>query len=218
MLRATCRTLRTSAATTATSARAPAPAAASTWRLASTSTSSSQQQAPPPQAHAATGATTATAPPAPTLPSSALPASAPTTPSHYLVTLVRSPLHLGPSARGALASLGLHSKRLASVVVPVSRESAGALLAVKELVAVREVSDAEVRAWASNEWREREGEGRRGAGMRVSERAGQRGVIRVGSERARGDERGFRIVARPFEVKSWGWESPLLRGMHKGET
>ncbi|GAA5997474.1 uncharacterized protein JCM10292_000874 [Rhodotorula paludigena] len=196
MLRATCRTLRTSAASTTTTARAPAAAAASTWRLASTSSASSSQ-APPPQAHSATGATTATAPPAPTLPSSALPASAPTTPSHYLVTLVRSPLHLGPSARGALASLGLHAKRLASVVVPVSRESAGALLAVKELVAVREVSDAQVRAWASKEWREREGEGRRGAGMRVSERAGQRGVIRVGSERARGDERGFRIVARP---------------------
>lgn len=46
----------------------------------------------------------------------------------------------------------------------------------------------------AREWREREGEGRRGSGLRVREGQGKDGVIRVGSERARGEERGFKVL------------------------
>ncbi|GAA5983737.1 hypothetical protein JCM11641_001738 [Rhodosporidiobolus odoratus] len=113
--------------------------------------------------------------------------------SHYLVTLLRSPLHLTSSVSSSIRSLGL-SKRLSSSIVPVTPENAGYIVAAKELVGVRAVSEAEVKKWASKEWREREGEGRQGAGMRVRADATDRSVIRVGSERARGAERGFRVV------------------------
>ncbi|GAA6048717.1 hypothetical protein JCM3770_003926 [Rhodotorula araucariae] len=185
--------LRACAPTARTLARpAPALPVALGARSSSSSSpsSSSSAAAPPPQA-----STSATSPPAPTLPSSALPA-AETAPSHYLVTLLRSPLHLPPAQRASAASLGLH-KRLSSSVVPITPQNAGYVLQIKELVGVRQVSTAEVRAWASPEWRDRPGEGRRGSGMRVKLGATDRSVIRVGSERARGDERGFRIVDRP---------------------
>lgn len=42
------------------------------------------------------------------------------------------------------------------------------------------------------EWREREGEGRQGSGLRKSG-WNDLGVIRVGRERARGVERGFEV-------------------------
>ncbi|TNY18719.1 hypothetical protein DMC30DRAFT_418563 [Rhodotorula diobovata] len=122
--------------------------------------------------------------------------AASSSPSHFLVTLLRSPLHLGASQRASAASLGLH-KRLSSSIVPITPQSAGYVLALKELVGVRRVSRDEVAAWGSREWRERPGEGRKGSGLRVKAEADEGSVIRVGSERARGDERGFRVVARP---------------------
>ncbi|BGP43918.1 hypothetical protein JCM10449v2_007975 [Rhodotorula kratochvilovae] len=187
--------LRTSARTARPLARpSPAPTAPPLLRAqisssSSSSAASTSTSAPPPQA-----STSATSPPAPTLPASALPA-APTTPSHFLITLLRSPLHLPPSQRASAASLGLH-KRLSSSIVPITPQNAGYVLRIKELVGVRQVSAAEVALWASREWRDRPGEGRQGSGMRVKAGANDGSVIRVGSERARGDERGFRIVDR----------------------
>lgn len=114
-------------------------------------------------------------------------------PSHYLVTLLRSPLHLPAKVKATVASLGLH-KRLASVVVPVSPTNHGYLLKCKELVAVRPVSQQQIQEWASPEWSRRPGKGNQGSGVRIVEPAGPHSVIRIGSERARGDERGFRII------------------------
>ncbi|GAA5883212.1 hypothetical protein JCM3774_001933 [Rhodotorula dairenensis] len=114
-------------------------------------------------------------------------------PSHYLVTLLRSPLHLDHKVKATVASLGLR-KRLASVVVPVTPTNQGYLLKCKELVAVRPVSQDQVQHWASPQWRTRPGQGNQGSGVRIVEPAGPNSVIRIGSERARGDERGFRIV------------------------
>ncbi|GAA5982987.1 hypothetical protein JCM10908_006858 [Rhodotorula pacifica] len=118
------------------------------------------------------------------------------TPSHYLVTLLRSPLHLSAKTKATVSSLGLH-KRLSSVIVPITPTNQGYLLKCKELVGVRAVSQSEVQQWAAQEWRTREGEGNKGSGIRIVEPAGPNSVIRVGSERARGDERGFRIVQSP---------------------
>lgn len=117
----------------------------------------------------------------------------PPPPSHYLVTLLRSPLHLSAKVKATVASLGLH-KRLASVVVPVSPTNQGYLVKCKELVAVRPVSQHQVQEWASPEWSRRPGKGNQGSGVRIVEPAGPNSVIRIGSERARGDERGFRVI------------------------
>ncbi|GAA5954007.1 hypothetical protein JCM8115_003282 [Rhodotorula mucilaginosa] len=114
-------------------------------------------------------------------------------PSHLLVTLLRSPLHLSAKVKATVASLGLH-KRLASVVVPVSPTNHGYLLKCKELVAVRPVSQQQIQEWASPEWSRRPGKGNQGSGIRIVEPAGPNSVIRIGSERARGDERGFRVI------------------------
>lgn len=114
-------------------------------------------------------------------------------PSHYLITLLRSPLHLNPSIKQSLSSLGLY-KRLSSSIVPISPQNEGYILRAKELVGVRTLREEEVRELGSMEWRDREGEGRKGSGLRVRQGAGQDGVIRVGSERARGEERGFKVV------------------------
>ncbi|KAG0660252.1 hypothetical protein C6P46_004706 [Rhodotorula mucilaginosa] len=114
-------------------------------------------------------------------------------PSHLLVTLLRSPLHLSAKVKATVASLGLH-KRLASVVVPVSPTNHGYLLKCKELVAVRPVSQQQIQEWASPEWSRRPGKGNQGSGIRIVEPAGPNSVIRIGSERARGDERGFKII------------------------
>ncbi|POY72230.1 hypothetical protein BMF94_4736 [Rhodotorula taiwanensis] len=120
----------------------------------------------------------------------------PSEPSHYLVTLLRSPLHLSDKVKATVAALGL-SKRLSSVIVPISSVNQGYLVKCKELVGVRAVTAAEVQQWASHDWRHRPGQGKRGSGIRIVEPAGPNSVIRVGSERARGDERGFRVVAQP---------------------
>lgn len=113
--------------------------------------------------------------------------------THYLVTLLRSPLHLPPSITASIHSLGL-GKRLSSSIVPISQTNAGYLLKLKDLVGVRTVSSDQVSKWASKEWREREGEGNQGVGMRIGGYGGENSVIRVGSERARGEERGFKVL------------------------
>ncbi|GAA5902426.1 mitochondrial 54S ribosomal protein uL30m MRPL33 [Sporobolomyces salmoneus] len=124
--------------------------------------------------------------------STATPESA-STPSHYLVTLLRSPLHLNPAIKSSLSSLGLY-KRLSSSIVPITPTNQGYILRAKELVGIKPVTEEEVRRLGSEEWRNRQGEGRQGSGLRVREGAGVGGVIRVGSERARGEERGFKVV------------------------
>ncbi|GAA6011096.1 hypothetical protein JCM10207_005495 [Rhodosporidiobolus poonsookiae] len=154
----------------ASSSSAPSPA-------------SSSQQTPP-------AASTSSAPAPPTLDASF---SSPAAPSHYLVTLLRSPLHLPKSTLASIRSLGL-GKRLSSAIVPISQTNAGYILALKELVGVRTVTQDQVKQWASPEWRARAGEGKKGAGMRIRADATRDSVIRVGSERARGDERGFRAL------------------------
>lgn len=53
------------------------------------------------------------------------------------------------------------------------------------------MSVEEVSRGLGEEWRERDGDGRRGNGLSVR---GGGGVIRVGSERCRGEERGFKVV------------------------
>ncbi|GAA5841089.1 hypothetical protein JCM3766R1_006662 [Sporobolomyces carnicolor] len=111
--------------------------------------------------------------------------------SHYLVTLKRSPLHLDPAIKSSLASLGLY-KRLSSSIVPITQQNQGYLVRAKELVEIEPVSERQVAEWASAEWRNRPGQGNQGSGLRVrSQTPGA--VIRVGSERARGEERGFKI-------------------------
>ncbi|BGP28050.1 hypothetical protein JCM10295v2_007037 [Rhodotorula toruloides] len=115
--------------------------------------------------------------------------------SHYLITLLRSPNHLGASIFSTTRVLGLN-KRLSSVIVPINPINAGYILRIKELVGVRLVSREDVQRWASREWRERPGEGNQGSGLRIAGGAGPNAVIRVGSERARGDERGFKVVGR----------------------
>ncbi|GAA5839964.1 hypothetical protein JCM9279_005222 [Rhodotorula babjevae] len=121
-------------------------------------------------------------------------ASTPPAASHFLVTLLRSPLHLAASQKASAASLGLY-KRLSSALVPITAQNAGYVVQLKELVGVRACSEEDVARWGSRGWREREGEGRQGSGLRVKYGGDKaRSVIRVGSERARGDERGFRVV------------------------
>ncbi|BGO96103.1 hypothetical protein NBRC10512_002934 [Rhodotorula toruloides] len=122
-------------------------------------------------------------------------AAAAPAPSHYLITLLRSPNHLGATVYSTTRVLGL-TKRLSSVIVPINPVNAGYILRIKELVGVRLVSGEDVQRWASKEWRERPGEGNQGSGLRVMGGAGPNAVIRVGSERARGDERGFKVVGR----------------------
>ncbi|KAM0789774.1 hypothetical protein ACM66B_006627 [Microbotryomycetes sp. NB124-2] len=114
--------------------------------------------------------------------------------SHFVVTLTRSPLHLPKSIKATCQVLGLH-KRLSTTIVPNTSHNVGALLKVKELVHVQpfDAQDAD-HVSLTRQWRERQGDGRRGSGIRA--KGGELSVIRVGSERARGDERGFKVVSR----------------------
>lgn len=124
--------------------------------------------------------------------SEAEPTAAPKT--HYLLTLLRSPLHLPKPLQATCQTLGL-THRLQSSIIPISAVNSGLILRVKELVGVRQVGVEEISKGVGEEWRNREGEGRQGGGLRArGEAAG--GVIRVGSERCRGAERGFKIVSR----------------------
>lgn len=57
----------------------------------------------------------------------------------FRITLLRSPIGLPRATSGVLAALGLR-KRLRTVYHPVSRDVAGMVFAVKELVEVAEVA------------------------------------------------------------------------------
>lgn len=114
------------------------------------------------------------------------------------MTLLRSPLSLQKHTAATVQSLGL-SSRLSSVVVPITRHSSGQILKIKELVAVKSVNGVEsLGKTATREWRDRAGEGRQGSGLRS--RTGTEGSgmasVRVGSERNRGEERGYKVVRR----------------------
>ncbi|KAK4056397.1 hypothetical protein OIO90_002540 [Microbotryomycetes sp. JL221] len=114
--------------------------------------------------------------------------------THFIVTLLRSPLHLPKAVKSTCTSLGLH-KRLSTSIVPNTPQNVGYLLKVKELVTIRNIDALQgLGKSATKEWVDRQGQGRRGSGLRAS--GGPLSVIRVGSERARGDERGFRVVSR----------------------
>lgn len=168
--------------------------AAAAVRTASTRAPASTRLAAPARAAAATAAARRSVSTQPPPAAAGAEAVAPGAASHYLVTLVRSPLHLSHKVKATAAALGLH-KRLHSVLVPVTPVTQGYLLRCKEIVAVRPVSPDQLAQYASQEWRTRPGVGNQGAGVRIVEPAGPNSVVRVGSERARGDERGFRIVA-----------------------
>lgn len=138
----------------------------------------------------ATNASTSTAPSDP-VPSTS---TTPTKPehTHYLLTLKRSPLHLPKQASLTCKALGL-SHRLSTTLVPISPETAGAVLKVKELLAVKLVSPFTEENMEKGFGRsERIGEeGKQGSGMRFSLGGG---IIRVGSERCNGEERGYRRI------------------------
>ncbi|KAM0751490.1 hypothetical protein T439DRAFT_324674 [Meredithblackwellia eburnea MCA 4105] len=114
--------------------------------------------------------------------------------THYLVTLLRSPLHLPKHLKASCNSLGLNT-RLSSSIVPITPENAGYILSIKELVGVRTVGVEDVLQASDPSWRNRPGEGRQGRGLSTNGVPGS-GVVRVGSERARGDERGFKVISR----------------------
>lgn len=175
-------------------ARPPQPlASASTRSIASHSHSPAPAPAPAQQRE---HARTRQRPSAPTPTPTPTPARAhDAAPSHYLVTLLRSTIKLGSDAQATARALGL-SKRLSSSIVPVNAVNAGYILRLKEIVGVRLVGRDDVEHWASAAWRERPGDGRKGSGLSVAANAGPNAIIRVGSERARGDERGFRVVGR----------------------
>ncbi|SCV74584.1 BQ2448_7613 [Microbotryum intermedium] len=108
--------------------------------------------------------------------------------THYLVTLHRSPANLPQTVARTCEALGLRH-RLSSSIVPITDVSSGQVLAIKELVGVRAISLDQV---LSPQWTQRKGAGNQGSGLRSN--GNPRGIIRVGSERARGEERGYKIV------------------------
>jgi large subunit ribosomal protein L30 len=61
--------------------------------------------------------------------------------TYFRITLIRSAIGLPKKTRGVLAALGLR-KRMATVFHPVTPDSAGQIMKVKELVAVSEVAEA----------------------------------------------------------------------------
>ncbi|KDE07154.1 hypothetical protein MVLG_02558 [Microbotryum lychnidis-dioicae p1A1 Lamole] len=108
--------------------------------------------------------------------------------THYLITLHRSPANLPENVAQTCEALGL-PRRLSSSIVPITQVSSGQVLAIKELVGLRAITLDQV---LSSPWTQRKGAGNQGSGLRSN--GNPRGVIRVGSERARGDERGYKIV------------------------
>ncbi|KAF3481309.1 mitochondrial 54S ribosomal protein YmL33 [Arthroderma uncinatum] len=58
--------------------------------------------------------------------------------TYFRITLIRSAIGLPRRTTGVLHALGL-KKRMATVFYPVSRDVAGQIMKVKELVAVKEV-------------------------------------------------------------------------------
>ncbi|KAJ7185933.1 hypothetical protein C8R46DRAFT_388597 [Mycena filopes] len=68
----------------------------------------------------------------------------PTKNTHFKITLRRSAISLGDKKKGTLAALGLH-RRNQTVYHPHKPDIAGKILAVKELLEVRNVPETEVR-------------------------------------------------------------------------
>ncbi|KAJ7018672.1 hypothetical protein C8F04DRAFT_1150493 [Mycena alexandri] len=64
--------------------------------------------------------------------------------THFKITLRRSAISLGDKKKGTLAALGLH-RRNQTVFHPHKPDIAGKILAVKELLEVRNVPASEVR-------------------------------------------------------------------------
>ncbi|KAI0312314.1 hypothetical protein OF83DRAFT_1042512, partial [Amylostereum chailletii] len=64
--------------------------------------------------------------------------------THYRITLRRSAISLGARIKGTLVALGLH-RRMQTVYHRHNPETAGKILAVKELVEVENVPESAVR-------------------------------------------------------------------------
>jgi large subunit ribosomal protein L30 len=64
---------------------------------------------------------------------------------YFRITLLRSAIGLPKKTRGVLLALGLR-KRMATSFVPVSSDTAGQIMKVKELVDVQEVGEEKTRA------------------------------------------------------------------------
>lgn len=111
--------------------------------------------------------------------------------THYLITLRRSPLHLPSPIKSSCKSLGL-GHRLSSSIVPITQENAGYILRIKELINIKLLSVNEISRAVDQNWSLREGEGRRGSGLHLMREGAE--VIRVGTERCRGEERGFKVI------------------------
>lgn len=108
-------------------------------------------------------------PPAPPLSSSTLfpsPTTSEEPKSHFRITQRRSAISLGSRIQGTLAALGLR-RRMQTVYHPHTPETAGMILAVKELVEVQNVPASAVRT----------------AGQQRAERKAPRGFVVVGSKR-----------------------------------
>lgn len=118
-------------------------------------------------------------------------------PTHYLVTLLRSPLHLPVPSKATCESLGLR-KRSATSLVPINSTNAGYILKIKELVSVKLV-DCDIIQGKLLKREERLGygaerEGRRGAGLGGMGLFTSDGVVTVGKDRCSNEERGFKVV------------------------
>lgn len=83
------------------------------------------------------------APPSASSHASSSTSSTSTDPTHFLVTLKRSSIGLPKQTSGTLEALGLGKKLHRSVLHPFSADVAGQILAVKELVQVRNVTEEE---------------------------------------------------------------------------
>jgi large subunit ribosomal protein L30 len=89
----------------------------------------------PPSASSQASSSSATA--------SSLSSAASSDPTHFLITLKRSSIGLPKQISGTLDALGLGKKLHRSVLHPYSPDIAGQILAVKELVQVKNVTEEE---------------------------------------------------------------------------
>jgi len=73
-------------------------------------------------------------------------------PTFFRITLLRSGIGLPLKINGVLNALGL-TKRMRTVFVPVSRDTAGMIMKVKELVSVEEVAEEKTKKMLKEERR-----------------------------------------------------------------
>jgi large subunit ribosomal protein L30 len=64
--------------------------------------------------------------------------------TYFRITLLRSAIGLPTRTKAILEAIGLR-KRMATIFLPVSRDSAGQIMKIKELVDVQEVAEAKTR-------------------------------------------------------------------------